>query len=139
MAGRVLRSSNGRFAGSTKGWRAGISKGRNAVRSGGVVVIRGTRSTIARINTKKNRAVVKRVALAAGSAALLAGVAVGVGVAGDRGRRAEAAFNKRMQPYRQAYVIGGMIRGANMKKVRKYSKRLGIPGLRRTIPKSYIW
>ena len=27
MAGRVLRSSNGRFAGSTKGWMAGVKRG----------------------------------------------------------------------------------------------------------------
>lgn len=29
MAGRVLRDSKGRFKGSSKGWRAGVSRGRS--------------------------------------------------------------------------------------------------------------
>jgi len=33
MAGRVLRDSKGRYKGSTKGWGAGLQRGRAAIRS----------------------------------------------------------------------------------------------------------
>lgn len=47
MAGRVLRSSNGRFAGSTKGWRKGIGKSKGKgkrvvhILPGGVLAVSG--------------------------------------------------------------------------------------------------
>ena len=37
MAERVLRSSNGRFAGSTKGWMAGVRKGKGQILRGDAI------------------------------------------------------------------------------------------------------
>ena len=54
MAGRVLRSSNGRFAGSTKGWMAGVKRG-----SGRISAIANSPST-SRFSRNRTDIYVKR-------------------------------------------------------------------------------
>lgn len=95
MAGRVLRSSNGRFAGSTKGWRAGVkSRGArvlNGIRKGptarqqktGVQIVRHTanRALYAgakRVAINSGKIIVKQAArsalIGAGGALIASGV-----------------------------------------------------------------
>ncbi len=78
MAGRVLRSSNGRFAGSTKGWRKGIGKGKGRKgigkkRKDGVAthtVKRATKTAAKRVAINSVKTVAKYAAGTAGAAVL---------------------------------------------------------------------
>lgn len=74
MAGRVLRSSNGRFAGSTKGWRKGIGKnGRSVKRKDGVAthtVKRAAKTATKRVAINSVKTVAKYAAATAGAAVL---------------------------------------------------------------------
>lgn len=87
MAGRVLRSSNGRFAGSTKGWMAGVRKGsgrlvhRNPL--GSKVVMRNAdgSSTVYRVklNADQKRYIRSVTILGSGVGAAGGGLVLGVG------------------------------------------------------------